>query len=223
MKKLLITLVALIMLFTSCTTVPAEKEVVIEVEVETEIATVDFCYGNDGNDENNESQPQEEQEEPDSNPIPLVPEADTTSVEATNTPDLIVSNENDKADEEKVEVAPERPFTNDMYVVGTPFEWNATEAGQMIANDNQENFSLTINITEDDYEEWALDYDGNTCAVIKVLNNINDTWYGIEEEDFEATSWTLTPDGSTNLYLKAGQYIVTYNATEDKAIVTTIK
>ena len=126
----------------------------------------------------------------------------------------------DKIYMERVGDAPEISITNDMYVVGTPFDWSATEEGQMTTDAIREDFSLTINITEDNYADWALDPNGEMCAAIKVLNDVNGTWYGVSEEDFGATSWTLTPAGAGNLLIKAGQYNVTYNATENTATVT---
>lgn len=127
----------------------------------------------------------------------------------------------DKIYMERIGDAPEISITNDMYVVGTVFEWNATEEGQMATDAIREDFSLVVNVTEDNYAEWALDPDGEMCAALKVLNDVNGTWYGVSDEDFNATSWTLTPAGADNLLLKAGQYIVSYNVTEDKATVVT--
>ncbi len=126
----------------------------------------------------------------------------------------------DKIYMERIGDAPEISITHDMYVVGSAFEWNATEAGQMTTDAIREDFSLTVNITEDSYVEYALDENGEMCAALKVLNDINGTWYGVSEQNFGATSWTLTPAGDANLFLKAGQYNVTYNATENTAIVT---
>ena len=113
-------------------------------------------------------------------------------------------------------------ITHDMYVVGTVFDWAATEEGQMETDAIREDFSLTINVTEEDYADWT---DGNAvygsiCAAIKVLNDINGTWYGVSEQDPNATSWTLTPAGQDNLLLPAGQYNVTYNASTDTATVS---
>lgn len=186
MKKLLITLlplVLLLMLITSCKTVATEA-----AEAEVEVVA--------------------ELEEIEPEPATVVTEENLS--------------DNANSDFEEIETAPEVPIINDMYVVGTPFDWNATEAGQMATDAKREDFSLILNITEDDYAEWALDLNGDPCAVIKVLNNINDSWYGISDEDFEATSWTLTLEDSDSLFLKAGQYKVTYNATEDKALVSVL-
>ena len=118
--------------------------------------------------------------------------------------------------------AVEIEITNDMYVVGTVFDWAATDEGQMQTDAIREDFSLTINVTEDDYAEWT---EGNAvygtkCAAVKVLNDINGTWYGVSEQDPNATSWTLTPAGQDNLLLKAAQYNVTYNAVKDEAVVS---
>ena len=126
----------------------------------------------------------------------------------------------DKIYLERIGDAPEISITHDMYVVGTAFDWSATEAGQMATDAIREDFSLTVNITEDNYAEWFLDEKGDQCAALKVLNNVNGSWYGVSEDDFGASSWTLTTAGTENLLLKAGQYNVTYNATEDKAVVT---
>ena len=113
-------------------------------------------------------------------------------------------------------------ITHDMYVVGTVFDWAATEEGQMETDAIREDFSLTINVTEEDYADWT---EGNAvygsiCAAIKVLNNVNGTWYGVSEQDPNATSWTLTPAGQDNLLLPAAQYNVTYNASTDTATVS---
>ena len=113
-------------------------------------------------------------------------------------------------------------ITHDMYVVGTVFDWAATEEGQMETDAIREDFSLTINVTEEDYADWT---DGNAiygsiCAAIKVLNDINGTWYGVTEQDPNATTWTLTPAGQDNLLLPAAQYNVTYNASTDTATVS---
>ena len=113
-------------------------------------------------------------------------------------------------------------ITNDMYVVGTVFDWAATPEGQMATDAVREDFALTINVTEANYADWT---DGNAvygtvCAAVKVLNDINGTWYGVSEQDPNATSWTLTPAGQDNLLLKAGQYNVAYNAASDTATVT---
>ena len=109
-----------------------------------------------------------------------------------------------------------------MYVVGTVFDWAATEEGQMQTDAIREDFSLTINVTEEDYADWT---DGNavygtTCAAVKVLNDINGTWYGVSDQSADATSWVLSAAGQDNLLLKAGQYNVAYNAVADIATVT---
>ncbi len=113
-------------------------------------------------------------------------------------------------------------ITHDMYVVGTPFEWAPTEEGKMSTDALREDFSLTINITEDAYEDWTKDNTvyGEVCAAVKVLNDVNGGWYGVSEQSADATSWTLTTGGADNLLLKAGQYNVSYNAAADAATVT---
>ncbi len=113
-------------------------------------------------------------------------------------------------------------ITNDMYVVGTVFDWAATPEGQMATDAIREDFSLTINVTEDNYADWTADNAvyGTVCAAVKVLNDINGSWYGVSGQAADATSWTLTTGGSDNLLLKAGQYNVTYNKTADAATVT---
>ncbi len=118
--------------------------------------------------------------------------------------------------------AVEIEITNDMYVVGTVFDWAATEEGQMQTDAIREDFALTINVTEDDYADWT---EGNAiygtkCAAVKVLNDVNGAWYGVSEQDPNATSWTLTQAGQDNLLLTAGQYNVTYNAVKDEAVVS---
>ncbi len=121
-----------------------------------------------------------------------------------------------KGDAQEIEI------TNDMYVVGTVFDWAATPEGQMKTDAVREDFSLTINVTEDNYADWTADNPvyGTTCAAIKVLNDVNGTWYGVAEQNPDATSWTLTPAGQDNLLLKAGQYNISYNASKDEAVVT---
>lgn len=113
-------------------------------------------------------------------------------------------------------------ITNDMYVVGTVFDWAATPEGQMTTDAIREDFALTINVTEDNYADWTADNAvyGTACAAVKVLNDVNGTWYGVSEQAADATSWTLTPAGQDNLLLQAGQYNVAYNATSDTATVT---
>ena len=113
-------------------------------------------------------------------------------------------------------------ITNDMYVVGTVFDWAATPEGQMQTDAIREDFALTINVTEDSYADWT---EGNAvygskCAAVKVLNDVNGTWYGVSEQDPNSASWTLTPAGQDNLLLREGQYNVTYNAITDTATVT---
>ena len=113
-------------------------------------------------------------------------------------------------------------ITNDMYVVGTVFDWAATPEGQMQTDAIREDFALTINVTEDSYADWT---EGNAvygskCAAVKVLNDVNGTWYGVSEQDPNSASWTLTPAGQDNLLLMEGQYNVTYNAITDTATVT---
>ena len=118
--------------------------------------------------------------------------------------------------------APEIEITNDMYVVGTVFDWAPTVEGKMETDAIREDFSLTVNITEDAYADWTAGNAvyGDTCAAIKVLNNVNGTWYGVTNQDADATSWTLTAAGQDNLLLKAGQYNIEYNASTDTATVT---
>ena len=113
-------------------------------------------------------------------------------------------------------------ITHDMYVVGTVFDWAATDEGKMQTDAIREDFSLTINVTEDNYADWT---DGNavygtTCAAVKVLNDVNGAWYGVSGQSATDTSWVLSPSGQDNLLLKAGQYNVTYNATLDLATVS---
>ena len=118
--------------------------------------------------------------------------------------------------------AVEIEITNDMYVVGTVFDWAATEEGRMQTDAIREDFSLTINVTEDSYADWTEGNEiyGSRCAAVKVLNDINGTWYGVSAQDPDATSWTLTPAGQDNLLLLNGQYNVTYNAVKDEAVVS---
>ena len=132
------------------------------------------------------------------------------------------SNDYDEMWLERTGDAQEIEITNDMYVVGTVFAWEATDDGQMETDAIREDFSLTINVTEEDYADWT---EGNAvygsiCAAIKVLNNVNGTWYGVSEQDPNSTVWTLTPAGQDNLLLPAGQYNVTYNASTDTATVS---
>ena len=135
------------------------------------------------------------------------------------------SNDNDEIWLVRTGDAPEIEITNDMYVVGTVFDWAPTTEGHMNTDNLRESFSLTINVTEDDYADWTYDNPiyKSTCAAIKVLNDINGTWYGITNQDPEATSWILTPNGQDNLMLKAGQYNVSYNASSDTATVRPAK
>ena len=61
---------------------------------------------------------------------------------------------------------------------------------------------------------------GTVCAAVKVLNDINGTWYGVSGQTADQTEWTLTPAGQDNLLLKAGQYNVKYNAATDTATIS---
>ena len=126
---------------------------------------------------------------------------------------------------ERIGDAQEIEITNDMYVVGTVFDWAPTDEGKMETDAVREDFSLTINITEDDYADWTADNPvfGTACAAIKVLNNINGTWYGVSGQTADQTEWTLTPAGQDNLLLPAGQYNIDYNASTDTAKVTVSK
>lgn len=116
--------------------------------------------------------------------------------------------------------APTIDITHRMYVVGTPFEWNATEEGEMATDALREDFSLTVNITEEALADWTADESGTIYAAVKVLNDVNGTWYGVSGEDLGAESWTLNVSGQDNLLLPVGQYIVTYNAASDTAAVS---
>ena len=59
---------------------------------------------------------------------------------------------------------------------------------------------------EEKYADWTADNAvyGTTCAAVKVLNDVNGTWYGVSGQTADQTSWTLTPAGQDNLLLKAG-------------------
>lgn len=116
--------------------------------------------------------------------------------------------------------APTIDITHRMYVVGTPFEWNATDEGEMATDALREDFSLTVNITEEALADWTADEKGTIYAAVKVLNDVNGTWYGVSGEDFSAESWTLTPSGQDNLLLQPGQYNVTYCVTNDSAVIS---
>ena len=116
--------------------------------------------------------------------------------------------------------APSIEITHKMYVVGTPFEWNATDDGEMTTDALREDFSLTLNVTDAALADWATDADGNIYAAVKVLNDVNGTWYGVSGEDYRAESWTLTPSGQDNLLVEPGQYNVTYSVSSDTAVVT---
>ncbi len=113
-------------------------------------------------------------------------------------------------------------ITHDMYVVGTVFDWAATTEGQMATDALREDFALTVNITEDKYADWTADNAvyGTMCAAVKVLNDINGSWYGVSGQSADATSWELTTAGQDNLLLKAGQYNFAYNKATDTATVT---
>ena len=111
--------------------------------------------------------------------------------------------------------------THDMYVVGTVFDWAATPEGQMATDQLREDFTFTLNVTEEKYADWTADNAvyGTTCAAVKVLNDVNGTWYGVSGQTADQTSWTLTAAGQDNLLLKAGQYNVSYNVASDTVTI----
>ena len=113
-------------------------------------------------------------------------------------------------------------ITHDMYVVGTVFDWAATPEGQMATDQLREDFTFTLNVTEENYADWTADNAvyGTVCAAVKILNNVNGSWYGVSGQTADGTSWTLSTAGQDNLLLKAGQYNVSYNAATDTATVT---
>lgn len=121
---------------------------------------------------------------------------------------------------ERVGDAPTIDITHRMYVVGTPFEWNATEEGEMATDALREDFALTVNITDAALADWTADENGTIYAAVKVLNDVNGTWYGVSGEDYAAESWTLTTAGQDNLLLPIGQYNVTYSVADDTAVVS---
>lgn len=188
MRKLLLCLIILVLLVTSCTTVKKTEDVSVIDAIET-IDTTE-----------------------------TIEDTATDDIVSEVVPDFVIEEDTVPlpVEEELSEVA----VTSDLYVVGTVFEWYATEEGQLKADASGKIFSLTITITEEDYAEWALDLYGEPCAALKVINNVNEAWYGVEDQDFDATNWILTTDATDNLLLKAGQYIITYNMTEDEVTVS---
>jgi len=120
--------------------------------------------------------------------------------------------------------APEISITHEMYVKGTMNEWNATEDYQMTTDALREDFSFTLNITDEHTADWTATDENNPykaqVAAMKVCNEINGTWYGVETQDGNATEWTLTAAGGNNLFLKPGQYNVKYNVASDTATVS---
>ncbi len=124
--------------------------------------------------------------------------------------------------------APVIEKTHEMYVVGTMNEFTADEDWIMETDQLREDFSLIINITEDMYADWTAEDENNpfgeACAAIKVKNEINNAWYGVNEQTAgEDGTWTLTTAGQNNLFLQAGQYKVTFNVTKNEAVVTPLE
>ena len=120
--------------------------------------------------------------------------------------------------------AAEITITNDMYIKGTMNEWAAVEEYQMATDAMREDFTFTLLVTDEMTADWtagdATNPYGEQVAAMKVCNEINGTWYGLEEQDGNATEWTLTAAGQNNLFLKPGQYNVSYNASSDTATVS---
>ena len=224
MKKLLIILIVLTTLLTGCTTVSTK----IELEaVITEASATETTSSSKDPEASVEASGVEEAT--DAVPSAEVPAESSATSDSTTEP----SAQNEATSEPSATTGAftepsttaelvEPPFDHDLYVVGTVFDWEPTEAGKLLAETNSKEINLIINITEDHYAEWALDEEGEPCAVVKILDATTDTWYGIDEEDFSATTWALTPEESGHLFLKAGQYNVIYNPTEDSAVVTVL-
>lgn len=120
--------------------------------------------------------------------------------------------------------AAEITITHDMYVKGTMNEWAADEAYQMTTDALREEFSYTILVTDEMTADWtagdATNPYGEQVAAMKVCNEINGTWYGLDEQDGDATEWTLTAAGANNLFLKPGQYNIKFNVADDTATVS---
>ena len=124
--------------------------------------------------------------------------------------------------------APELTMTHDMYIKGTMDGWAADEAYQMATDALREDFSFVLVVTEDmvnsEDASWTAGDETNpygaAAAAMKVCNEISGTWYGVDEQDPDATSWTLSAAGANNLFLQPGQYNVSYNVGSDTATVS---
>lgn len=107
--------------------------------------------------------------------------------------------------------APVIEKTHEMYLLGTPNGWldglKALEDKSAYAlQKDGENWKLFYTVTEADYQEWTASDPSNphgvACAAVKVINLVNEKWYGNNGED--------------NFFLTAGDYCVYYNETQDK-------
>lgn len=125
--------------------------------------------------------------------------------------------------------APVIEKTHEMYVVGTMNEFTVDENYIMDTDQLRKDFSLIVNITEEMYADWTKEdpnnpFSGEACAALKVKNELNSAWYGVEEQTAnEDKTWTLKAAGQNNLFLKAGQYKVTYSVDKNEATVTPLE
>ncbi|MBO5102361.1 MAG: InlB B-repeat-containing protein [Clostridia bacterium] len=108
---------------------------------------------------------------------------------------------------ELVEAIEPMTETHDMHFIGTFNEW-ATEYEEgelaLAPSEDKATWSGFITITEDDYADWALDEEGNTCAALKLYNVVDGKYYG---------------DGEENILLTAGTYAVKYTVEGNKVEV----
>ncbi|MBQ4381767.1 MAG: hypothetical protein II794_03405 [Oscillospiraceae bacterium] len=135
------------------------------------------------------------------------------------------SNDYDIIHMERTGDAPELTMTHDMYLKGTMNDWSASEAYQMTTDALREEFTFTITVTDEMLADWTATDENNPyktkTAALKVANEISGSWYGVSETTADAETWTLTAAGGNNLFLKPGQYKITYNVATDSAAVVT--
>ncbi len=98
--------------------------------------------------------------------------------------------------------------THEMYLLGTVNGWadglKALEDKSAFAlKQDGKNWTLFYTITEEHYEDWTATDAANPlqtkCAAVKVINLINESWYGDTAND------------GANFFLTAGDYCIYYN------------
>lgn len=112
--------------------------------------------------------------------------------------------------------------TFDMYITGTlgsGEDWkdDYASAVKLTRDSNDQHLWVGyIHVTEADYASWAADEGpfGEPCASFKVKNNILKSDHGVEAVENVSTNKSGTA-GSGNIFVKAGDYCVTYSETDN--------